>query len=654
MWSDNEAAVDLLDVKHLVKAVTDIVHGRSLLPATIGVYGDWGSGKSTLLRMIKSELESDSGVHCLSFNGWLFEGYADAKAALMGTILDEIAERRTLGARGKDLIGRLARQVDWMHLGAKFGKNAVALALGGPAALGLSVGSDLVSSLKDLLLKAKETGADAIDDEAVAESVRSALGPDKDLRRNVRDFHKDFSKLLDDTDIETLVVFIDDLDRCAPDTVIETLEAIRLFLFVPRTAFILGADERLVRYAVRRRFPELPGDRTEVGRDYLEKLVQFSIRIPPLGRAEVETYINLLFASLSLTQEQFELARLRAVDRGPTNLSDVTFNYGVAAEVFGSLPVNLADQLFLAERLAPILASGLNGNPRQCKRFLNTLLMRLNMAQSRGVSLQIGVLAKLMLLEYFRPDWFKRLAELQGNEAGRPIQLAVLETLGRPQHGNLPESLDRLSGVTTPSETGGSQEPTLADEFKAWLLDSWYTDWLSLEPSLSGTDLRQYFFFTRDSLGPLNVSSIRLGPGAAEFLRGLLSDSEAEQLVVLKRAAALSPGDASTVFDVLAERIRRQDDLGGNESLLPRAFALVQTRSDLCSQLVSFLTRLPERHLPPVTVVHLIETTQRSEAFSSSVDLLKRWSVSTANPVLASAAKDRLDRLGAAKKSGLR
>ena len=33
---------------------------------------------------------------------------------------------------------------------------------------------------------------------------------------------------------------IDDLDRCLPSTAIETLEAIRLFLFVPKTAFIIG------------------------------------------------------------------------------------------------------------------------------------------------------------------------------------------------------------------------------------------------------------------------------------------------------------------------------------------------------------------------------------------------------------------------------
>jgi len=110
---------------------------------------------------------------------------------------------------------------------------------------------------------------------------------EENVRRNIRDFRKDFEELLSESKIETLVVFIDDLDRCLPDTIIETLEAIKLFLFVRGTAFILGADERLIEYAVRRRFPELPGTETEVGRDYLEKLVQrkATVRQPLLNRA---------------------------------------------------------------------------------------------------------------------------------------------------------------------------------------------------------------------------------------------------------------------------------------------------------------------------------------------------------------------------------
>ena len=114
--------------------------------------------------------------------------------------------------------------------------------------------------------------------------------------------------MLTESKISRLVVFVDDLDRCLPDTIIETLEAIKLFLFVKGTAFVLAADERLVQYAVRQRFPELPGTETEVGRDYLEKLIQIPLRIPPLSGPEIESYINILFAQLRLEPDQFTQA----------------------------------------------------------------------------------------------------------------------------------------------------------------------------------------------------------------------------------------------------------------------------------------------------------------------------------------------------------
>ena len=85
MWSDNESNLDLLGCSHLVRAVTTVINNELLLPATIGVFGDWGSGKSSLMKMVEFELSGSHDVLVLSFNGWLFEGYEDAKTALMGT-----------------------------------------------------------------------------------------------------------------------------------------------------------------------------------------------------------------------------------------------------------------------------------------------------------------------------------------------------------------------------------------------------------------------------------------------------------------------------------------------------------------------------------------------------------------------------------------
>ena len=68
-----------------------------------------------------------------------------------------------------------------------------------------------------------------------------------------------------------------------PDTIIDTLEAIKLFLYTDNTAFVISADEQLIEYAVSKRFPKIEGIRDSVSRDYLEKLIQYPIRIPQLG-----------------------------------------------------------------------------------------------------------------------------------------------------------------------------------------------------------------------------------------------------------------------------------------------------------------------------------------------------------------------------------
>ena len=46
MWKDSETEIDYLDYDYLVKSIEDIILDDDLLPASIGVYGDWGSGKS--------------------------------------------------------------------------------------------------------------------------------------------------------------------------------------------------------------------------------------------------------------------------------------------------------------------------------------------------------------------------------------------------------------------------------------------------------------------------------------------------------------------------------------------------------------------------------------------------------------------------------
>ena len=112
-------------------------------------------------------------------------------------------------------------------------------------------------------------------------------GLPKDEAIDVRTFRKEFATLLSQANIESLVVLIDDLDRCSPDRIVENLEAVKLFLAVKNTAFVIGADRRIVEHAIRSRYARPAsgeGDEArrasalaaedQLVRDYLEKLVQ--------------------------------------------------------------------------------------------------------------------------------------------------------------------------------------------------------------------------------------------------------------------------------------------------------------------------------------------------------------------------------------------
>jgi predicted KAP-like P-loop ATPase len=74
-------------------------------------------------------------------------------------------------------------------------------------------------------------------------------------------------------------VLVDELDRCHQEQVLDTLQAIRLFLSLPGTAFVLATDERVVRDAVRIRYAQAAmASETELPQEYLENGDGFSVR----------------------------------------------------------------------------------------------------------------------------------------------------------------------------------------------------------------------------------------------------------------------------------------------------------------------------------------------------------------------------------------
>ena len=97
----------------------------------------------------------------------------------------------------------------------------------------------------------------------------------------IRNDLEKLSKYLMDLDnmathkIDRIVLYIDDLDRCTPERIIENLEAVKLFLNVPKTAFIIGADPRIVKHAIEHKYKnnsQIEEDNSRIIDDYLETI----------------------------------------------------------------------------------------------------------------------------------------------------------------------------------------------------------------------------------------------------------------------------------------------------------------------------------------------------------------------------------------------
>ncbi|MCA8974977.1 MAG: hypothetical protein KDC98_09660 [Planctomycetes bacterium] len=100
--------------------------------------------------------------------------------------------------------------------------------------------------------------------------------------------------------IDRIVLYIDDLDRCPPDRVVQVLQAIHLLLTFPLFVVVVGVDARWVSRSLRRQYRELWHDAPESGQrsatphDYLEKIFQVPFWLRPMNVTSTEDYLDAL------------------------------------------------------------------------------------------------------------------------------------------------------------------------------------------------------------------------------------------------------------------------------------------------------------------------------------------------------------------------
>ena len=255
---DKSTEIDSFGFEPYVNGIENLIRGATSadLPLAVGIYGPWGSGKSSFMKQLKTRLEAQDGnfasLPTIWFDAWKYDRIDDTRSALIYRIMIDMRNR----SEG-ELKGKITNAL----------KNASGLLLAFARGTRLKIG---VPGIGLEFPTPEEITADA-----------------ESFQTDVDEFSRIFADLVGEF-LEgnpkwvggKLIVFIDDLDRCLPENVITSLEGLKLFLDEAPCVFVLGLVRSIVEKAVQIHYGSPPG---EMGRDYLDKIIQVPFVIPPVN-----------------------------------------------------------------------------------------------------------------------------------------------------------------------------------------------------------------------------------------------------------------------------------------------------------------------------------------------------------------------------------
>jgi hypothetical protein len=284
---------DKLDREHMVGAIADAVMNVAT-PFTLGIYGGWGSGKTHFLRSVKHSIDGRAGKDSENpegrqfitvwYEAWQHQREENPVISLLSCAYQEVslpeAAKEAVGEMLGSLFMTITDCLPEFDVGVSYGDSATGV--GASVKANLSPGEMrkryAASKAEIQKRKFKEVEEQTKLKERFGEVLDKITGYDERTHRYKY----------------TLVFFIDDLDRCLPETVIEMLEKIKLFMWHPQCVFVLGADDRMVEYAIQKvkNYNESEGRGAETARFYLEKIVQFPFRLPPLSETAYKKFLD--------------------------------------------------------------------------------------------------------------------------------------------------------------------------------------------------------------------------------------------------------------------------------------------------------------------------------------------------------------------------
>ncbi len=249
-------------------------------PFVIGLTSSWGTGKTFFLRSMEKDLD-DAKLPCVYFTAWENDFGADPLISMLGTINSELARKEYLEKNALAVLACLGSVIVSSAVHAF--NDAVA------SKTGLNV-----LELKDRINQAKKTAGSEILDKFLAgeESKQSFETELKELLEKIKAKHP----------ASSLIVFIDELDRCRPDYTISLLERIKHLFSVPGIVFVLSIDLDQLLMIIEHTFgikPPTANPEEDSRLIYLEKFIDMYYQLPEIS---TENFIKSKLDAL-ITQE---------------------------------------------------------------------------------------------------------------------------------------------------------------------------------------------------------------------------------------------------------------------------------------------------------------------------------------------------------------
>ena len=291
---------DKLGFDQYASALVNIIMGSDP-QFTIGIFGGWGTGKTTLMQMMHEKLKGDDYKECVVpvwFNAWLYEREKYlAIVPLLNTVLEEIS---SVSPELNKLKGTISKAASSFIRATKVGFNY------GPAYMELNGKAINEENDKEETLYYTKF-----------KQIEMALKEVNKANNNFR-----------------IVVFIDDLDRCAPDKVLEVLESIKIFLGINGFIYVLGLSQNVIESCINNKYKDL----NIKGEDYVKKIIQIPFRIPEWRETELKDYVNTITENLETPYKdlfsEFNEVVIKGLENNPREVKRFINSYIATQEVF--------------------------------------------------------------------------------------------------------------------------------------------------------------------------------------------------------------------------------------------------------------------------------------------------------------------------------